>query len=49
MPAWSVPGIQSVSNPIIRWARTRMSWSELLRAWPRWRRSVTLGGGMTMQ
>ena len=37
MPAWSVPGIQSVLKPCIRFMRMRMSCSVLLSAWPRWR------------
>ena len=48
MPAWSVPGIQSVSKPCIRFWRMRMSCSVLFRAWPRCRAPVTLGGGMTI-
>ena len=46
MPAWSVPGSQSVGRPRARWNRARMSWSATNMAWPRWSRPVTFGGGM---
>ena len=48
MPAWSVPGIQSVLQPCMRCKRMRMSWSVLLSAWPMCSAPVTFGGGMTM-
>ena len=48
MPAWSMPGIQTVLNPRMRWTRTRMSCRVVLIAWPRCSAPVTFGGGMTM-
>ena len=48
MPAWSVPGTHRVFRPCMRRQRIRISCSVLLSAWPRCRRSVTLGGGMTI-
>ncbi len=47
MPAWSVPGIQRVAKPRMRWTRTRMSCTVLFIACPRCRAAVTLGGGMS--
>ncbi len=49
MPAWSVPGCQSVSKPRMRCQRVRTSCRVLLNAWPMWRTPVTLGGGMRTQ
>ena len=49
MPAWSVPGCQSVSNPCMRFQRTRMSCSVLLKAWPMCNEPVTLGGGIMIE
>jgi hypothetical protein len=49
MPAWSVPGCHSVSNPRIRCQRISTSCSVLLNACPICRLPVTLGGGITMQ
>ena len=46
MPAWSVPGSQSVSRPRIRSKRMSASWMVLLSPWPMWRLAVTLGGGI---
>ena len=48
MPAWSVPGTQSVLNPSMRFMRTSTSCSVLLSAWPQWSDPVTFGGGITM-
>jgi hypothetical protein len=48
MPAWSVPGAQSVSAPRIRAQRINTSCVMLSRPWPTWRMSVTLGGGITI-
>ena len=48
MPAWSVPGSQSTSNPRIRFQRATMSGSVWFRAWPMCSVPVTLGGGSTM-
>ena len=48
MPAWSVPGTHSVVRPRIRFQRTTASSMAAMRAWPRCREPVTLGGGMTM-
>ena len=49
MPAWSVPGCQSVSNPCIRFQRIRMSCSVLLKAWPTCSDPVTFGGGIMIE
>ena len=49
MPAWSVPGCQSVSKPRIRCQRTRMSCNVLLKACPMCSDPVTLGGGIITQ
>ena len=49
MPAWSVPGTQSVSKPRMRCQRTSTSWIVSLSAWPMWRMPVTFGGGMTTE
>ena len=46
MPAWSVPGSQSVGRPRMRWKRAMMSCSVTNMAWPMCRRPVTFGGGM---
>ena len=46
IPAWSVPGCQSVSSPCIRCQRVRMSCSVLLNAWPMCKEPVTFGGGI---
>ncbi|CAM5661392.1 hypothetical protein SALBM135S_04863 [Streptomyces alboniger] len=47
MPAWSMPGCQSVSWPCMRLRRVRASMSVCSKAWPRWSAPVTFGGGMT--
>ena len=49
MPAWSVPGTQSVFLPDMRIQRTRMSWSVEFSAWPMWSEPVTFGGGITIE
>ena len=49
MPAWSVPGSQSVLNPLIRRQRTRTSCIVWLRAWPMCSMPVTFGGGITTE
>ncbi len=49
MPAWSVPGIHTALSPAMRRQRMVMSWIVLFSPCPRCSRSVTLGGGMTMQ
>ncbi len=49
MPAWSVPGSQSVSNPLIFFQRMSTSWSVAVSAWPRWSEPVTFGGGSTIE
>ena len=49
MPAWSVPGSQSVLKPLIFFQRMSTSWSVAVRAWPRWSEPVTLGGGRTIE
>ena len=46
MPAWSVPGSQSVRRPCMRRKRTMQSCSVANMAWPMCRRPVTFGGGM---
>ncbi len=46
MPAWSVPGCQSVSNPCILFHRIRVSCNVMVNAWPIWSVPVTLGGGI---
>ena len=48
MPAWSVPQIQSVSKPAMRWARISRSWIVLFRACPMCRAPVTFGGGIAI-
>ena len=48
MPAWSVPGSQSVDLPSSRARRMRMSWIVLFNTWPIVSTPVTLGGGITM-
>src|SRR5438045_6961265 len=49
IPAWSVPGSQSVLNPLMRFQRTMMSCSVMTSAWPMCSRPVTFGGGMTIE
>ena len=49
MPAWSVPGSQSVLKPLILFHRTRTSCSVAVSACPRWSEPVTLGGGSTIE
>ena len=49
MPAWSRPGSQSVSKPLMRFQRTITSCSVLVNAWPMCSEPVTLGGGITTQ
>ena len=49
MPAWSVPGCQSVARPRMRWNRVSVSWMVKVRAWPMCRLPVTFGGGIMMQ
>ena len=49
IPAWSVPGCQSVSKPRIRCQRVRMSCNVLLKAWPICSAPVTLGGGIMIE
>jgi len=46
MPAWSVPGIHSASNPCIRFQRVIRSWSVPLSACPMCNAPVTLGRGI---
>ncbi len=48
MPAWSRPGSQSASNPLMRFQRTITSCRVRVKAWPMCSEPVTLGGGMTM-
>jgi hypothetical protein len=48
MPAWSVPTIQLVSAPFIRWYRTSVSISVCWNACPMCSVPVTLGGGSWM-
>jgi len=48
MPAWSRPGSQRVSKPLMRFQRTITSCSVRVKAWPMCSEPVTLGGGMTM-
>jgi hypothetical protein len=48
MPAWSVPGTQSASSPLMRRQRITTSCTVLLSPCPMWSTAVTLGGGMTM-
>ena len=48
IPAWSVPGTQSVGRPRMRCHRTTASSMAAMSAWPRCREPVTFGGGMTM-
>ncbi len=49
MPAWSVPRIQSVFFPRIRFIRTSASCIDPFSAWPMWRTPVTLGGGIATE
>ncbi len=49
MPAWSVPRIQSVLRPRMRFMRTSASCIEPFRAWPMWRAPVTFGGGIATE
>jgi hypothetical protein len=49
MPAWSVPGTQSVLKPFMRWYRVRLSMMVWLNACPMCSVPVTLGGGSWMQ
>ena len=46
MPAWSVPGSQSVRRPRMRSKRTSTSCTVLLSPWPMCSTAVTLGGGI---
>ena len=46
MPAWSRPGSQSASKPLMRFQRTITSCSVCVNAWPMCSEPVTLGGGM---
>ena len=46
MPAWSVPGTQSVSSPAMRRQRMRTSCTVLLSPCPTCSTAVTFGGGM---
>lgn len=46
IPAWSVPGNQSVGLPLILWNLAKMSWIATNIAWPICSRPVTLGGGI---
>ena len=48
MPAWSRPGSQSVSKPLMRFQRTITSCRVSVKAWPMCSEPVTLGGGITM-
>ena len=49
MPAWSMPGIHSALKPLMRFQRMSASSRVAVRAWPRCRLPVTLGGGRMMQ
>ena len=49
MPAWSVPGTQSVFSPFMRWYRASVSMIVCWNACPMWSVPVTLGGGSWMQ
>ena len=49
MPAWSVPGTQSVFSPFIRWKRTSASMIVCWNACPMCSVPVTFGGGSWMQ
>ena len=49
MPAWSVPRIQSVLLPRIRFIRTSASCIEPFSAWPMCRAPVTFGGGIATE
>ena len=46
MPAWSRPGSQSASKPLMRFQRTITSWRVRVKAWPMCSEPVTLGGGI---
>ena len=49
IPAWSVPRIQSVLRPRIRFIRTSASCIEPFSACPMCRAPVTLGGGIATE
>jgi len=49
MPAWSMPRIQSVFLPAIRFMRIKVSCIDPLSAWPMWRTPVTFGGGIAIE
>ncbi len=49
MPAWSVPRIQSVLRPCIRFIRTSASCIDPFSACPIWSTPVTFGGGIATE
>mmetsp|Transcript_8804 Transcript_8804/g.16290 ORF Transcript_8804/g.16290 Transcript_8804/m.16290 type:complete len:210 (-) Transcript_8804:235-864(-) len=48
IPAWSVPGSQSVGEPRMRWNRVMISSNATNIAWPMCSLPVTFGGGIEM-
>uniref|UniRef100_A0A6B0UNH6 Putative secreted protein n=1 Tax=Ixodes ricinus TaxID=34613 RepID=A0A6B0UNH6_IXORI len=48
MPAWSQPGTHTTFRCCMRCQRTSVSCMATVRAWPRCRSPVMLGGGSTM-
>ena len=48
MPAWSMPGTQTVFFPCMRARRIMASSIAFVSAWPMCRAPVTFGGGMTI-